>query len=263
MYPTGIPPDDGQIIAKSGNGSSGAAGWQFKSSPDSGPRTFAVGVGANTTTVVQRYSLTIPSLNTWYHVTGVYDAALQTLHIYVNGVLDDGVMRNGAVPPAQLNAPVNANIGRRTGGFYFQGRIDELRVYDTASDPGPDPGGYERARGGSGHRYAGADRADEPGHGAGEPEPDRSELDGVDGQRRRHGLPRRALPGLGVHQLRRGRSADGDDLQRHGPERRHDLPLQGASARPGREPQRVLRRSSRRQRLRRLRTPRRRRRRRA
>ena len=135
VYPTGIPPDDGQIIAKSGSGGAGAAGWQFKSSPDSGPRTFAVAVAASATANVQRYSLTIPSLNTWYHVTGVYDAALQALHIYVNGVLDDGVLRGGAVPPAQVIAPVNAAIGRRTGGFYFQGRIDELRVYDTALTP--------------------------------------------------------------------------------------------------------------------------------
>ncbi len=135
VYPTGIPPDDGQIIAKSGSGGAGAAGWQFKSSPDSGPRTFAVAVAASATANVQRYSLTIPSLNTWYHVTGVYDAALQALHIYVNGVLDDGVLRGGAVPSAQVIAPVNAAIGRRTGGFYFQGRIDELRVYDTALTP--------------------------------------------------------------------------------------------------------------------------------
>ena len=36
VYPTGTPGDDGQIIAKSGN----ADGWQLKTTPDTGVRTF-------------------------------------------------------------------------------------------------------------------------------------------------------------------------------------------------------------------------------
>ena len=129
VYATGNPPDDGQIVAKAGN--NGAAGWQLKTSPDTGPRTFGVAMAVDGSTNVQRYSTTQPALNTWYHVASVYDAFTQSLHIYVNGVLDDGVLR-GTVPAVQFNSPVNAAIGRRTGGFYFQGRIDELRVYNAA-----------------------------------------------------------------------------------------------------------------------------------
>ena len=40
----------------------------------------------------------------------------------------------------------------------------------------------------------------------GEYDPDRPELDGLHRQRRRHRLPRRALPGRGMHQLRRDRA---------------------------------------------------------
>ena len=40
VYATADPPDDGQIIAKSNDGT----GWQFKTSPDTGPERFAVGV---------------------------------------------------------------------------------------------------------------------------------------------------------------------------------------------------------------------------
>jgi glucose/arabinose dehydrogenase/PKD repeat protein len=129
VFATGTPADDGQIIAKSG--SAGAAGWQLKTSPDTGPHTFAIGVSPDGVSNVQRYSTTVRQLNTWYHVAGVYDASTQSLHIYVNGVLDDGVLR-GTVPAAQFSPSVNTNIGRRTGGFYFAGRIDELRVYNTA-----------------------------------------------------------------------------------------------------------------------------------
>jgi hypothetical protein len=64
-------------------------------------------------------------------VAGVYNAPAQTLDIYVNGVLDNGTLV-GTVPAAQVNSSVNVNIGRRTGGMYFNGIIDEVRVYNRA-----------------------------------------------------------------------------------------------------------------------------------
>jgi hypothetical protein len=120
------PADDGQIVAKS-NGT----GWEFKTSPDTGPHTFGVGVSGATGSMTQRYSTTARALNTWYHVAGVFDASGRTLGIYVNGVLDNGTLRN-TVPASQVNASVNVNIGRRTGGFYFNGLIDEVRIYNRA-----------------------------------------------------------------------------------------------------------------------------------
>jgi Concanavalin A-like lectin/glucanases superfamily/Fibronectin type III domain len=127
---TGNPADDGQIIAKSN-----AFGWQFKTSPDTGVRTFAVGVSANSSTLVQRYSKTVLSLNTWYHVAGVYNAGAQTLDIYVNGVLDDGVL-SGTVPGAQFDSSQNTLIGKRSDGFLFIGTIDEARIYNRALSAG-------------------------------------------------------------------------------------------------------------------------------
>ena len=121
------PADDGQIVAKS----DGTGGWQFKTSPDTGPHTFGVAVSGSSGSNVQRYSTTVRSLNTWYHVAGVYNATTGTLDIYVNGVLDDGTLR-GTIPTGQVNQTVNVNIGRRTGGFYFNGIIDEVRIYNRA-----------------------------------------------------------------------------------------------------------------------------------
>src|SRR4029077_6545981 len=80
-------PDDGQIVAKSND----VFGWQLKTSIDTGPRTFGVTISAGSGRV-QRYSTTVYSLNVWYYVTGVYDAAARTLDIYVNGELDNGVL---------------------------------------------------------------------------------------------------------------------------------------------------------------------------
>jgi hypothetical protein len=124
VYETANVVDDGQIIAQSDGGS----GWQLKSTPDTGTRTFGFAITDPSGAIVQRYSTTVRVLNTWYYVTGVYDAPAQTLHIYVNGVLDDGVLA-GAVPSSQRSSSVNANIGRRTGGFNLQGIVDNVRIY--------------------------------------------------------------------------------------------------------------------------------------
>jgi len=120
------PTDDGQIIAKSDG-----AGWQFKTSPDTGPHTFGVGVSGSSSTLTQRYSATTRSLSTWYHVAGVYNASAGTLDIYVNGASNNST-QVGTIPVSQFNQSVNANIGRRTGGYYFNGVIDEVRIYNRA-----------------------------------------------------------------------------------------------------------------------------------
>ena len=44
-------------------------------------------------------------------------------------MLDNGTL-SGTVPATQFNSGVNVNIGRRTGGFYFIGTIDEVHVYN-------------------------------------------------------------------------------------------------------------------------------------
>jgi hypothetical protein len=122
--------DDGQIVAKSND----VSGWQLKTSLDTGRRTFGVAISTGSGRV-QRYSTTVCSLDVWYYVTGVYDAAARTLDIYVNGVLDNGVLR-GTIAASQIDAPVNAYVGKRTslhgGGYCFNGIIDNVRIYNGA-----------------------------------------------------------------------------------------------------------------------------------
>src|SRR5262249_43921003 len=103
VYPTGNSREDGQIIAKSGT----ADGWQLKTSRDTGVRTFAIAI-SNGTKRFQRYSRTVIATNNWYHVAGVYNATSRTLDIYVNGVLDNGVLE-GTVPAQQNNSSSNVN----------------------------------------------------------------------------------------------------------------------------------------------------------
>ena len=127
VKPAANPPNDGQIVAKSDN----LSGWQLKTSPDTGPHTFGSAVSGGTNAFAQRYSTTVRSLNVWYYVAGVYNAAGRTLDIYVNGVRDNGALI-GTIPASQVNSAVNMNIGRRSGGYYFNGIIDEVRIYNRA-----------------------------------------------------------------------------------------------------------------------------------
>jgi len=138
VFATANPRDDGIIIGKSEN----ISGWQFKTSPDTGAHRFAIGITAPGNIWVQRNSTTIRALNTWYHVAGVYNAAAQSLDIYVNGVLDNGQLTSAtsakpSIPSSQLNnSSANVTIGRRSDGYYFSGIIDEVRIYGRALSAG-------------------------------------------------------------------------------------------------------------------------------
>jgi len=130
VYATGNPPDDGNIIAKSRWGS-GLIGFQFKSTPDTGPVTFGILISADGSSYTERCSTTVRALNTWYYVAAVYNASAGTLDIYVNGVLKNGTLY-GTVPRSQFSPAVDATIGKRSDVAYFQGVIDDLRVYNRA-----------------------------------------------------------------------------------------------------------------------------------
>jgi hypothetical protein len=60
VFETANVGDDAQIIAKS----DGASGWQLKSTPDTGPRTFGIGITDPGGAIIQRYSRTVRALNT-------------------------------------------------------------------------------------------------------------------------------------------------------------------------------------------------------
>ena len=80
-----------------------------------------------------RYGATAMQTNTWYHVAGVYNAATRTVDVYLNGQLDNASL-DGTITASQQDSPLNVAIGRRPGssGFEFNGRIDDVRIYDRA-----------------------------------------------------------------------------------------------------------------------------------
>ena len=122
----------------------GRAGWQFKKQPRHGPthlrdRAFPSTAAATCSGTARRCVSSTPGTT----IHGVYNAQAQTLDIYVNGVLDNGVLR-GAVPASQFDPNQNVTgIGCCTGGFYFKGTIDEVRIYNRALTANTDPSRHE------------------------------------------------------------------------------------------------------------------------
>lgn len=80
-------------------------------------------------TLVKSESGTLPSTGTWYHV--VYTRTTNEVTLYINGAQADQDATGGNV--AFYNTPVNARIGSRTNGIqWFDGKIDDVRIYDRA-----------------------------------------------------------------------------------------------------------------------------------
>ncbi|MBI2595346.1 four helix bundle protein [Candidatus Daviesbacteria bacterium] len=69
------------------------------------------------------------STSTWAHVVGTYDG--KEVRIFVNGVLEESSSTTTSV----VNDTNALRIGSTSGGFNFQGRVDEVRVYNRAISP--------------------------------------------------------------------------------------------------------------------------------
>ena len=130
VYVNSFPSDDAAVVSKR---TTGKSGYQLDITPDTGARTIGFKLTNSSGGAMFRYGATTLQLNTWYHIAGVYNAANQTLDVYLNGALDDGQLI-GTVTSSQQNSTANVNIGRRAGstGFDFPGRIDDVRIADHA-----------------------------------------------------------------------------------------------------------------------------------
>jgi len=81
-----------------------------------------------------RYGRTPLALNRWYHLAGVYDAAAQTLNVYLNGRPDDGCQLGHVTNRQHFSGPRHVFLGRHGSneGFEFAGSIDDVRIYSRA-----------------------------------------------------------------------------------------------------------------------------------
>jgi hypothetical protein len=127
------------MVSARGNTGSGHPGWTVAAaSIDNGPIQAYASACDIAVICGQRYTATTLLPNTWYYITGVYNASVQSLDIYVNGILDNGIL-GGTVPTSQYFESIPALVGARgnypfqvAGGGFMSGLIDDVRIYNRA-----------------------------------------------------------------------------------------------------------------------------------
>ena len=95
----------------------------------SGKVRIAIYRSASDTTPARRESVNTLNDGNWHHVAGVYDGAAGTLNMYVDGALSNGTL-TGSVPSAIYNSTQAIMIGAYNLGGYFNGSIDDVRIYN-------------------------------------------------------------------------------------------------------------------------------------
>ena len=236
-----FPGDDAAIVSKRAGAE---IGYQLDTTVDRGPRTIGFKLTNSSGGNMFRYGASTLQANTWYHVTGVYNAAASELHVYLNGQLDDGTQL-GTVTSTQQNSTANVNIGRRPGfsSFNHNGRIDDVRIYNRAltqteiqADMNTPVAGHRR--------HAAPDGTDQPDGDGGELDADQlawtasTDNVGVTGYRVER------CQGAGCSNFVQVGTPAGT-VQRHGVGGGDELQLSGAGRRCGRQPERLLERAER------------------
>jgi len=91
---------------------------------------------------VHFYGLTSPGyhdsnqivpLNQWSHIATTYDSATGKIRIYINGSLDREITTSGAINPSTYVMGIGSEWNGRSR--FFNGLIDEVRIYNRALSP--------------------------------------------------------------------------------------------------------------------------------
>ena len=128
IYPSSWGQNNQGRIIDHGGGSGGSSGWSLHIQ-NSGSALQILTFQINNASSFNRSSNAgVIALNTWQHVAVSYDNG--TLTFYVNG-LEQGISTGVPVPNTRVSSP---RIGMRSTDLLrgFDGRIDELRIWDRA-----------------------------------------------------------------------------------------------------------------------------------
>jgi phosphodiesterase/alkaline phosphatase D-like protein len=91
---------------------------------------FPAGAGTIGGNNVQAYGTATLPLNTWSHLAATYDGS--TVRLYLNGTQVGSLPQTGTISISAVPLTIG---GDTIYGQYFQGKIDEVRVYSTALTP--------------------------------------------------------------------------------------------------------------------------------
>lgn len=111
------------VVGKGANAGWDTDGWSLYAF---GPASNAIGVGFRNGGTTLNISFTNTLKDQWVHIVGVWNGSM--VLIYQNGVLKNSTGQ--AINPPSTSSPVT--VGKDNGGQYFDGLIDEVRIYNRA-----------------------------------------------------------------------------------------------------------------------------------
>ncbi|MBB4945830.1 hypothetical protein F4556_001365 [Kitasatospora gansuensis] len=114
------------VVGQSGNSTS-AFFLQYSAAFKSWTFTTPSVDDANLATYAAAYDPTLPALNTWTHLVGVYDATNQTISLYVNGTLVSTASNISTWPAGGPLTIGNAKVENP-----FPGKISDVQTWNTA-----------------------------------------------------------------------------------------------------------------------------------
>jgi hypothetical protein len=122
VYPTIVPPNTWWTVLEKEQQPNGGVYYLFASSDQGQPFT-GVFIGDER----NLYGGTRLAVNTWTHLAATYDGTTERL--YVNGVQVSSRAQTGLIQGSSGALRIGGNS---VWGQYFQGRIDEVRIYNRA-----------------------------------------------------------------------------------------------------------------------------------
>src|SRR5258708_2614061 len=107
---------------------------QKRGDPNPFPFTQPFGAAAGAGTAVYADSGITPTVGTWYHVVGVYDATQQSASIYVNGVLAGHAY---SLSPTPAHRPTGTGPAQSNNTYvdWVNAAIDDVRLYQAVLTP--------------------------------------------------------------------------------------------------------------------------------
>ncbi|MGZ3753775.1 MAG: LamG domain-containing protein [Mucilaginibacter sp.] len=119
-----------QIMSKRTSGANNGWGWSITGYSSSPVGVGFYGPGGGSTNAFGTDTI---GTGTWHMITSVYNNSAQQLTIYIDGVFDN-VTSSVASPNGSITAALNIGRDVATAGYYFQGAMDEVRIYNAALD---------------------------------------------------------------------------------------------------------------------------------
>ncbi|RLB76187.1 MAG: hypothetical protein DRH24_18300, partial [Deltaproteobacteria bacterium] len=129
VYPFGWDTSyENAIVTKAGDGSYGVWNLHWKNT------THGFRFELNNGSVQSLYeSSPSTTLNTWYHVVGVYDG--NKMYLYVNGKLSNSMSVSGQIATNTEPLRIGKQFWWSTTYSFWNGTIDEVRIYNRALSP--------------------------------------------------------------------------------------------------------------------------------